>query len=41
MKTNENKTQAIYFSHRRGPVEAHLTLKGRDIPFLKEEIVSV
>jgi len=33
-KINEDKTQTIYFSHRRRPVEAHLTLKGRNIPFV-------
>jgi len=26
----------MYFSHRRGPVGNHLTLKGRNIPFVKE-----
>jgi hypothetical protein len=31
---NAVKTQAIYFSHHRRPVEAHLTLKGRSIPFV-------
>jgi hypothetical protein len=30
------ETQAIYFSHRGGPVETHLTLKGRNIPFVKD-----
>jgi hypothetical protein len=29
------ETQAIYFSHRGGPVETHLTMKGRNIPFVK------
>jgi hypothetical protein len=33
IKINEEKTQAIYFSHRRTPVEASLTLKGRHILF--------
>jgi hypothetical protein len=33
VKINEEKTQAIYFSHRRTPVKAFLTLKGRHIPF--------
>jgi hypothetical protein len=32
IKINEDKTQAIYFSHRRRPVEAHLTLKGGGHP---------
>jgi len=36
IKINEDKTQAIYFSRRRGPVEAHLTLKGGKIPFVKD-----
>jgi hypothetical protein len=36
MKINEDKTQAIYFYRRRGPVEAYLTLKGRNIPFVKD-----
>jgi hypothetical protein len=31
---NECKTQAIYFSHRRRPVEANLTLKRLSIPFV-------
>jgi hypothetical protein len=30
-KINEYKTQAIYFSHRIVPPEAHLTLNGRNI----------
>jgi len=34
LKINEDKTQAIYFSHRPRPVEAHLTLKERRIPFV-------
>jgi hypothetical protein len=36
IKINEDKTQTIYISHRRGPMETHLTLKGRTIPFVKE-----
>jgi hypothetical protein len=35
IKINENKTQFIYFSRRRRPVEVHLTLKGRNIAFVK------
>jgi len=35
IKINEEKTQTIYFSHRRTPVEAFLTLKGRQISFAK------
>jgi hypothetical protein len=31
---DEVKTQAIYFSHRRRPVEAYVTLKGRHVPFV-------
>jgi len=34
IKTNEDKPRAIYFSHRRRPLEAHLTLKGGHIPFV-------
>jgi hypothetical protein len=34
IKINEDKTQAIYFSHSNTPVESHLTLKGRNIPFV-------
>jgi hypothetical protein len=41
IKINEDKTQAIYFSHRRAPVGTHLTLKGRNIPFVKEVKISV
>jgi len=33
-KVNEDKTQVIYFSHRHRPVEAYLTLKGRQVPFV-------
>jgi hypothetical protein len=33
-KLNEDKAQAIYFSHRLKPLEAHLTLKGRNISFV-------
>jgi len=36
IKINEDKTQAIYFFHRRRPVEAYLTLKGRHVPFVKK-----
>jgi hypothetical protein len=34
IKINEDKTQAIYFSYRFGPPEAHLTLNGWNIPFV-------
>jgi hypothetical protein len=34
IKINEDKTQAIYFSHRIGPPESLLTLNGRNIPFV-------
>jgi hypothetical protein len=34
IKINEDKTQAIYVSHRLRPFEAFLTLKGRQIPFV-------
>jgi hypothetical protein len=33
IKTNEDKTQTIYFSHRYRPVEAFLVLKVRQVPF--------
>jgi hypothetical protein len=31
---NEDKTQTIYFFHTLRPPEAHLTLNGRNIPFV-------
>jgi hypothetical protein len=34
IKINEDKTRAIYFSHRRRLVEANLTLKGRNVPYV-------
>jgi hypothetical protein len=34
IKINGDKTQAIYFSHRFRPLEAHLTMNGRNIPFV-------
>jgi hypothetical protein len=34
IKMNEEKTRGIYFSHSRRPPEVHLTLNGRDIPFV-------
>jgi predicted transcriptional regulator len=34
IKINEDKTQAIFFSHRIRTPEAHLTLNGRNIPFV-------
>jgi hypothetical protein len=34
IKINKDKTQAIYFSHRLRPLEAHLTLNGQNIPFV-------
>jgi hypothetical protein len=33
-KINEDKTRGIYFSRSRRPPESHLTLNGRDIPFV-------
>jgi hypothetical protein len=33
-KINENKIQRIYFSLSRRPPASHLTLNGRNIPFL-------
>jgi hypothetical protein len=35
IKINEDKAQVIYFSHPCGSVHVHLTLKGRNIPFVK------
>jgi hypothetical protein len=34
IKINENKTRAIYFSHRRRPPDFLFTLNGRNIPFV-------
>jgi hypothetical protein len=34
IKINEDKSQAIYVSHRLRPPEAHLTLNGWSIPFV-------
>jgi hypothetical protein len=34
IKINEDKTRGIYFSRSRGPPESHLTLNGRNIPFV-------
>jgi hypothetical protein len=31
---NGDKTQAVYFSHRRRQVETFLILKGRQVPFV-------
>jgi hypothetical protein len=36
IKIIDDKIHAIYFSCRRVPVEAHLTLKGRNVPFVKD-----
>jgi hypothetical protein len=36
VKINEDKTQAIYFTRRHGPVEAQPTLKWRNILFAKD-----
>jgi hypothetical protein len=35
IRINEAGTHFIYFYYQRGPVEAHITLKGRNIPFVK------
>jgi hypothetical protein len=35
IKINEVKNRAVYFSHRLIPPEVHLTLNGRNIPFVK------
>jgi hypothetical protein len=34
IKINEDKTQGIYFSHSCRPPDSHLTLNGRNIPFV-------
>jgi hypothetical protein len=34
IKINEDKTQAIYFSHQIRPPESLLTVDGRNIPFV-------
>jgi hypothetical protein len=34
VKINEDKTQAIYFSHRLRTLEAHLTVNGQNISFV-------
>jgi hypothetical protein len=34
IKINEDKTRALYFSHRIRPSESLLTLNGRNIPFV-------
>jgi hypothetical protein len=34
IKINEDKTRGIYFSRSRRPPESHLTLNGRNIPFV-------
>jgi hypothetical protein len=34
IKINEDKTQTIYFSHRRRPPDFLLTLNGQNIPFV-------
>jgi hypothetical protein len=34
IEINEDKIQAIYFSHRTSPLESFLALNGRDIPFV-------
>jgi hypothetical protein len=36
IKIHEDKAQVICFSRRRGPVEPHLTFKGRNVPFVKD-----
>jgi hypothetical protein len=35
IKINEDKPRPVYFSHRLRPPEVHLTLNGRNIPFVK------
>jgi hypothetical protein len=34
IKINEDKTRAIYFTHRNRPPDSFLTLNGRNIPFV-------
>jgi hypothetical protein len=34
IKINDEKTQAIYFTHRRRSPESHLKLNGRNVPFV-------
>jgi hypothetical protein len=34
IKINEEKTRAIYFTHRNSPPNSPLTLNGRNIPFV-------
>jgi hypothetical protein len=38
IKINEDKSQAIYFSHRLTAPETHLILNGRNIPFVSHVI---
>jgi hypothetical protein len=40
IKINEDKTRAIYFSHRIRPPESLLTMYGRNIPFVKNVNIS-
>jgi hypothetical protein len=37
IKINEDKPQAIYFSHRLIPTETYLTLSGWNIPFINHD----
>jgi hypothetical protein len=41
IKVNEDKTQAVYFSHRNTAPEAHLSLNGRNNPFVNHINISV
>jgi hypothetical protein len=41
IKINEEKTQAIYVSHRRRLPKSHLKLNGRNIPFVNNLNISV
>jgi hypothetical protein len=38
IKINEEKTRAIYFTHRNRPPNSPLTLNGRNIPFVNSVI---
>jgi hypothetical protein len=41
IKISEDKTRAIYLSHRRRPVKAYFTSRGQNIPFLNHVNTSV
>jgi hypothetical protein len=41
IKVDEDKIQAIYFSHKIKSRDAHLTFNGRNIPFVNHANISV